>query len=456
MKLPESFLESMKGYLKDSYEDFLDSYEQEDSCGIRFNPLKIEKEDFESRVDILGEEIPWCSSGFYYDGRKHQPAKHPYYHAGLYYLQEPSAMLPASLLPVKPGDFVLDLCAAPGGKSTQIAGKLQGEGLLVSNDISVSRARALVKNLEMAGASNAVVTSDTPEKLSKAFPEFFDKILVDAPCSGEGMFRKNPQMAKDYFERGPFYYAKLQREILKDAVVMLKPGGYLLYSTCTFSPEEDEAMVAFLLEEYPEFKVVDSFSFEGRDYGHPEWIKSDKKEISNAYRMWPYKIKGEGHFAVLLQKQMNKDEGLFRPSVQKKSCKLSRQAQEFLQDAVKKSWDEGIFEEISGKLYWVPKQLPEIRKVRIVRSGLYLGESKKNRFEPSQALAMALKKEEYGNIIDLSIDDERVIKYLKCETIDLEGKDGIVLICVDGYPLGWGKLNKGRLKNKYAAAWRWM
>ena len=451
MKLPVSFEETMKQCLGSEWPDFKKTYEEIGYSGIRYNSLKIDRETFLSVGPDVLEEVPWCSTGFYYDGSS-QPAKHPYYHAGLYYIQEPSAMLPASLLPVEPGDKVLDLCAAPGGKSKQLAGKLQGKGLLVSNDISVSRARALVKNLEMAGVTNAVIISEKPEKLAAKLPGFFDKILVDAPCSGEGMFRKNPQMVKDYEEHGPAYYANLQKEILNEAVKMLKPGGYLLYSTCTFSPEEDEGTAAWLLEQEPSLKIIDSFSFEGRANGRPDWIGSKEMTLISAYRMWPHRLKGEGHFAVLFQKE---DGASVTYPERKRSRRLTDEAGEFL-NRIRLEDQDGVYEEIGGKLYLVPKQMPELKGIRIVRSGLYLGDIKKKRFEPSQALAMAVKKEQYDACVLLSLDDERVIRYLKGETMEAEGPDGIVLVCVDGYPLGWGKLNCGRLKNKYAVSWRWM
>lgn len=452
MKLPVSFEGKMKNYLKDQWEEYLESYGKPGYYGMRSNPLKIGKEDFIKQMPYELKQVPWCEQGFYYDGISQQPAKHPYYHAGLYYIQEPSAMLPASLLPVEPGDKVLDLCAAPGGKSTQIAGKLQGKGLLVSNDISISRAKALVKNLEMAGVTNAVVTSDKPEKLSRVFPEFFDKILVDAPCSGEGMFRKNPLMVKDYEERGVAYYAPLQKEIVGQAIEMLKPGGILVYSTCTFSPEENEGLVDWVLERYPELSVEDGISFPGRDGGHPEWLELSREEIRKAYRMWPHRIQGEGHFAVILKK--NGDREVQKPAKVSAKVVLTQEADQFLK-AFGLDDFRGYYLELDHKLYLVPEEMPEIKGVRVVRSGLYLGLMKKNRFEPSQALAMALSMDHPG-CIDLSIEDERVVKYLKCETIMLDGPDGYVLIGVEGYPLGWGKLKNGMLKNKYAPAWRLM
>lgn len=451
MKLPETFEKKIKDCLKEEWQAYIDSYQSPEHYGLRLNPLKVAKEEAQKQIPYELQQVPWCELGFYYDGRKEQPAKHPYYHAGLYYIQEPSAMLPASLLPVVPGEKVLDLCAAPGGKSTQIAGKLCGEGVLVSNDISISRAKALVKNLEMAGVKNAVVTSEKPEKLAASLAGFFDKILVDAPCSGEGMFRKDPSMVKDYEARGVEYYAPLQKEIVASAIAMLKPGGEMVYSTCTFSPEENEGLVDWVLENYSDMSVETGFSFEGRDYGHPEWLSIEKEEIKKAYRMWPHKISGEGHFAVLLKKAAG--EGKQYPQGSSKE-KPAKEAQEFLAHF---SVDDsrGYYMELDHKLYLVPQEMPRLKGIRVVRSGLYLGITKKNRFEPSQAFAMALPMEGKA-CINLSLQDERVIKYLKCETIMVDGPDGFVLIGVDGYPLGWGKLKNGRLKNKYAPAWRMM
>ncbi len=452
MKLPAKFEEITSSYLGEEWAEYVASYDEAGYFGLRSNPLKIKGTEFLKFCPYAYSKVDWCDTGYYYDANQVQPAKYPYYHAGLYYIQEPSAMLPASLLPVEPGDKVLDLCAAPGGKSTQIAGKLMGEGLLVSNDISVSRAKALVKNLEMAGMDCAVVTSEKPEKLAKVFKGFFDKVLVDAPCSGEGMFRRQPQMMKDWEDKGPDFYSEIQKDILDSAVRMLAPGGNLVYSTCTFSPEEDEAVIAWILDQYEDLSVVEAFDFPGRDHGHPEWIGSEKEELKYAYRMWPHKIHGEGHFAILLEKADGK---AGKVKAAKGSKKMPKEAESFLKD-VNLNTDGRVFQVIKDKVYLVPDVMPELKGIRVVRSGLYLGDIKKNRFEPSQSLAMALTKEDYPRIVDLSIDDERVIKYLKCETLMVDGPQGWVLVCVDGFPLGWGKLSRGQLKNKYAAAWRWI
>ena len=254
VQLPEAFLDHMRDLLGDEYEAFLES---ENSCGfrgLRVNTSKVEAEKFEEISPFPLKPIPWIPNGYYLEADA-PASRHPYYAAGLYYLQEPSAMTPASCLPVQEGDRILDLCAAPGGKATQLAARLGGTGLLLANDISNSRAKGLLKNLELFGQGNILVTSEGPERLASYFPEFFDKILVDAPCSGEGMFRRDPSMVKDWLEHGPDWYAPLQREIVMQAARMLKPGGLLLYSTCTFSPRENEGTVADLLEREPSFRV---------------------------------------------------------------------------------------------------------------------------------------------------------------------------------------------------------
>ncbi|MDF2472806.1 MAG: hypothetical protein K0R21_588 [Anaerocolumna sp.] len=464
MKLPKLFEDRMKELLVDEYDEFAKSYEQPHYSGLRVNTLKIAPEDFEKITPYEIKRIPWIENGYYYDS-KDQPARHPHYHAGLYYIQEPSAMIPANLLPIKPGDKVLDLCAAPGGKSTELAAKLKGEGVLISNDISNSRAKALLKNIELFGVRNAIVMSESPAKLSTYFPGFFDKILVDAPCSGEGMFRKSPSIMKNWEQYGVEYYNKLQKEIILFAAAMLKPGGSMLYSTCTFSPEENEGTIAFLLKEHPEFRVVNpldyknlgakGISYEGFSPGHPEWVDGPR-ELKNCIRIWPHKIKGEGHFITLLKKEEVSPVAGIQANLGKES-KLSSEAYEFF-DKLSIPIDNSRIDVREDRLYLVPKEIPSVKGLRILRLGLFLGEMKKNRFEPSQALANALTMNEYKQVINLSGSDPDAIKYLKCETIDVSDQyeDGWQLICVDGYPLGWGKLSGGTLKNKYLPGWRWM
>jgi NOL1/NOP2/sun family putative RNA methylase len=462
MTLPKQFEDRMRELLGEEFEEYTACFEKKHYSGLRVNTLKITPEEFEKISPFEIKRIPWIENGYYFD-EKDQPAKHPYYYAGLYYIQEPSAMTPASLLPVNPGDKVLDLCAAPGGKSTELAARLKGEGVLIANDISNSRAKALLKNIELFGVKNPIIVSEAPGKLVNYFEGYFDKILVDAPCSGEGMFRKSPAIMKNWEQYGVGYYNKLQKEIILSAAKMLKPGGSMLYSTCTFSPEENEGTIAFLLEQCPEFHVVnplegkdkDKISYEGFSFGRPEWVNGPE-ELKNCIRLWPHRIQGEGHFITLLRKD-GIEEGQDYFTENKEKITLSDEAVEFIH----KIGLNVEFKNISlreDKLYLMPKGIPALKGLRIMRMGLFLGEMKKNRFEPSQALASALKREEYDQVLDLTAADSNTIKYLKGETIDIKGEnqEGLNLLCVDGHPLGWGKLSAGVLKNKYLPGWRWM
>ena len=484
MQLPLRYKERMQALLKEEYKDYEACFGYRAKAGLRVNTNKISPQDFLKKSPFSLSPVTWTEKGFYYE-EDVQPAKHPYYYAGLYYLQEPSAMIPASVLPVTPGDKVLDLCAAPGGKSTELASKLQGEGVLVSNDISPTRAKALAKNMQMAGVPNAVVLSENPQNIVPYFPEYFDKILVDAPCSGEGMFRKENKMMAAWEEHGPEFFAPLQREILESAIKMLKKGGMMVYSTCTFSPEEDEGTVAWLLEKYPEISVVKTERLEGFSEGRPEWIGSEEESLRHCIRIWPHKVEGEGHFVALLKKEG--DDGLAGQAfsrtnqkqipdintrqTEKKSGKRGRETQkrtrntrsvdnlsfvkEFLGDT-NLSYKEEQLLEAGGCCYLVPEGVPDLQGLRMVESGLLLGGIEKGRFEPYQAFANRLTKELYANYVDFSVDDVRVIKYLKGETVSIEdtAKKGWVLVMVDGYALGWAKASGGMLKNKYFSSWR--
>ena len=459
MNLPESFEKKMKNLLKEDYEDYIKCFDEPRHYGLRVNTNKITVEDFLKISPWPLEPIPWIENGFYYDGDHIQPAKHPYYFAGLYYLQEPSAMTPANRLPVQPGDKVLDVCAAPGGKATELGAKLAGEGVLIANDISNSRAKGLLKNLELFGIGNMLVLSEEPGKLMDFFPEYFDKILIDAPCSGEGMFRKDKKMVKAWEEHGPEFFSKIQRSILTQAASMLKEGGMLLYSTCTFDPSENEQAIEYLLKEFPQFTLCDIAPYEGFSHGIPEVTESKNPDLARTVRIFPHKMLGEGHYVALLKK----GEGVQAPALKAQNTgrkKLPQELADFWEN-VSMELDPARLDIHGERVYYMPAGLPKMNGIRFLRSGLLLGELKKNRFEPSQALAMCLKKEQYANILDFSIEDDRVIKYLKGDTLDVEDitgrKDkGWYIVCVDGYPLGFGKLANLTLKNKYLPGWRWM
>ena len=452
MYLPKEFEDKMKDMLKEDYEHYLSSFETGSlHHGLRVNTKKISVEDFLKISPFPLTPVSWTKNGFYYDSSL-QPAKHPYYYAGLYYIQEPSAMTPASMLPIEPGDAVLDLCAAPGGKSTELAAKLNETGILISNDISNSRAKALLKNMELFGVGNMAVVSEPPNALVPYFEGFFDKILIDAPCSGEGMFRKSASMIRAWENNGVDLFVNLQRSILKEAVKMLKPGGTMLYSTCTFSPEENEQAMEYLLSLDDAMELIKVPEFPGFDFGHPEWGLTKENTLTYCKRLWPHRIEGEGHFVAMARKKQTNAPSYEKP-YQVKTAKLSDAAKEFF-DSVLKPIDKNRIEAVGERLYYMAEKMPDVKGLRMLRCGLFLGEMKKNRFEPSQSLAMHLKKEEFKNAVSLPAADDRVTRYLKGETIEIEGADGWCLFCVDDYPLGWGKLKNGTLKNKYLPGWR--
>lgn len=460
MNLPIPFETRMREMLKEEYEAYEKSLSTPAYHGLRVNTAKISVEEFLQISPFELKPVPWCENGFYFD-EKEQPAKHPYYYAGLYYIQEPSAMTPASVLPIEEGDCVLDICAAPGGKSTELAAKLHGTGLLVSNDISNSRAKALLKNLELFGVPNMLVISEPSNVIADRFEGFFDKILIDAPCSGEGMFRKSASMVKAWENNGVDMFVNLQQSILREMVRALKPGGTLVYSTCTFSPDENEQAMDYLLELDSNLELVELPMYKGFDSGHPEWSRTGNPDVTKCRRIWPHRVHGEGHFVAMLRKKNTGEiHGVnwYHPA----RVKLPDEVQEFL-GHIRWDFDISRMELQKDRLYYLPKQMPSVKGLRMLRNGLFLGEIKKNRFEPSQSLALALRAEEFDQSISLPVEDERVIRYLKGETIELEReaanagiKSGLVLLCVDGYPLGWGKLNSGTLKNKYLPGWRWM
>lgn len=457
LKLSEEYLNRMRDLLgEEEFSAYLKSFDEERLYGLRVNTAKVTPEAFPELVSWDLKPVPWIPNGFYYEGTE-RPAKDPYYYAGLYYLQEPSAMTPAMLLPVEPGDRVLDLCGAPGGKSTELGVKLAGKGVLISNDISNSRAKALLKNLELWGISNICVTSETPDKLADVFGPWFDKILIDAPCSGEGMFRKDDDMVKSYEERGPEYYSEIQKEITDQAVRMLAPGGLLLYSTCTFSRCEDEEIICHILENHQEMELIRLPLFEGASGGIG---------LDGCIRLFPHKIKGEGHFISLLRKNGGGAERTAAGSRErsrtepqgKKGPALPTELTDFLA-LMNREFDDSRIMIKNDSVYYLPENFVPAKELRYLRTGLLLGELKNKRFEPGQALAMTLHAKEFRQTISWKKEDDRVIRYLKGETISLTPEEGPVkgwcLVCVDGYPLGFAKGTGMALKNKYYPGWRW-
>ena len=464
--LPEQFIERMKNMLGDEYEAFEASYAREKIQALRFNPLKGDKEAFLEKVPFSLASVSWSENGYYYE-KEDTPGKHPYHEAGVYYIQEPSAQIPAALLGACPGERILDLCSAPGGKATQIAGAMDGEGLLVCNEYVAGRAKILSENVERMGIRNALVVNETPQRLADIFPGYFHRIMVDAPCSGEGMFRKNEEAYTEWSPENVQMCADRQDEILDAAADMLMPGGRMVYSTCTFAPLENECSIARFLMRHRDFTVVEVPLLAGMEPGDPDWAEMEmgvldgciREQIRKTIRLWPHKINGEGHFAAVLKKdgELVADEqtivysrnGLERTSALKE-CK---EFEEFIKTEIKADWlkagKSDSYLKFKDNIYLLPKEMPGLKGLKVQRSGLQLGMLLKNRFDPAHALALALKPEEVVHTWCLEGDSEDARNYLKGNTFPAEGEKGWYLITVDGYSIGWGKLAGGIMKNHY-------
>ena len=485
--LPELFVDRMKNLLpKEEFEAFIDSFgdTSERYHALRINTLKAKEENSFEEIkgklsecfgEGLLEQVPWEENGIYYDERI-SPGKHPYHEAGLYYIQEPSAMAPVHFLDPKPGEKILDLCAAPGGKSTQIAVRMQGKGILISNEINRDRAKILSLNVERLGITNCMVLNETPRNLSERFEGFFDKILVDAPCSGEGMFRKNAVALTEWSPENVENCALRQKEILDLASKMLSPGGVLVYSTCTFAPAENEESIYRFIVNHSDFHVQDIPLKEGMENAREAFISkkcleengedtAKIQEVKKAVRLWPHKLSGEGHFLCVLKRdgeRLNTDS--YVPSGKNLPAKkeILKIFETFLKETLVFTEDSAnttksglcfgktIFQ-FGDQLYLAPDYMPSINGLKVMRPGLHLGTVKKDRFEPSHALALAMKAEDAVNTADFSENSSDIRQYLNGQTLrtgDKSGK-GWTLVTVDGYSIGWAKRADTMLKNHY-------
>lgn len=465
INLPKDFEERMQDMLGSAYPAFVHSYEKPKIQALRVNTLKGSVEEFLEKAPYFDmtkiRRVPWENRGFYYN--EDMPfGKHPFHEAGVYYIQEPSAMTPVSYLEAKPNEKILDLCAAPGGKSTQIASYMDNKGLLVCNEIHPARAKILSENIERMGIQNALVTNETPKRLSEVFGEYFDRILVDAPCSGEGMFRKNVEACSEWSLENVRICADRQDEILDCADLMLRSGGRLVYSTCTFAPEENEGSVARFLDRHPEYEIVQIAKYEGMSGGRAEWTGDLRAEnIEDTVRLFPHLIDGEGHYLAVLQKVgevPNGYQGFLQNGVQKGIP--AKEAKEFLafqKDYLKRNLlkeKEECLLRFGEQLYLMPQGMPSIHKLKVLRAGLHLGTLKKNRFEPSHALALALKKDDVQYHMELCPDGEKgdmnvISAYLNGQTLTCEGEKGWYLMTYNSYSIGWGKLAGQIMKNHY-------
>ena len=422
--LPEAFLLRMEKQLGIEYKDFLKSLERPRAVALRFNPLKGEA----PAMPFTKEPVPWEPQGFYYDPEA-RPGLHVYHEAGVYYLQEASAMAPVALLDPQPGERICDLCAAPGGKTTQIAGRMEGKGFLLCNEIHPKRAKILSRNIERMAVSNALVTNETPANLAERFPGFFDRVLVDAPCSGEGMFRKEEAAVTDWSQETVEMCARRQAEILDCAARMVRPGGRLVYSTCTFAPEEDEGAVAAFLASNPAFspEVIET----------PWFVPVE----NGGHRMWPHKLLGEGHFAAVLKKSTGKD--CSRSPAP--GGKLPKEWLDFAKE-LGITLPPGKAVVFGQNLYWAPEEMPDLQRLRVLRPGLELGEIRKGRFSPAHGLALWLKS--CKNVQDYPADSQEIQAYLHGDVVP-SGQKGWCLVTAGGYSIGWGKGDGRVLKNHY-------
>lgn len=430
----EQFDARMKSLLKDEYDDFKKALLEKPVKGLYLNRNKKNVERVLEEQYI--EHHPIVENGYLYDENYH-PGRSAYFLAGLYYIQEPSAMLVADALPIEPDDFVLDMCAAPGGKSCEIASRLTGEGVLIANDIEASRARILSENIERFGLDNTIVTNVDPMRFTKQFQEAFDKIVLDAPCSGEGMFRKLEQAVDTWSEDKVLECAHIQKNLLKGAYDMLKQGGMVIYSTCTYSYEENEAMVHY---------AVDELGFEllplSKSHGLCPGV-----DLDEVVRCYPHHYRGEGHFIALLRKPGNTPRKVVRPMKPQVSPADLKVLKAFYQETLNKKVPAYIIEN-NGHLYAIKKNFPELKGIRVLRNGLYLGEVRKNRFIPSYSLALTLTKEDVKRSYDYSCDSEEIKKYIHGETLEGTGNKGFGVIFVDGYPLSFYK-ESNQVKNLF-------
>lgn len=487
--LPKEYTYRMRILLGDEYPDFEASYRDNRYYGLRINPLKTDEADIAGILSDIGadagDSVPWCREGYYYDKDSCQAGRSPYHEAGAYYIQEPSAMSVVTALDPAPGERVCDLCAAPGGKTTHIAGRMMGQGVLIANEIVPDRARILSRNVERMGVPNCIVTNASPQELALKFPGYFHKVCVDAPCSGEGMFRKNPEAAGEWSPANVEMCGGRQSDILDAAADMVMPGGVIVYSTCTFEPDENEKVISGFLKTHPDWHISGTGLDMIPDHGRSEWADGDP-EVELCTRIWPHVSRGEGHFIAKLiregeytvspagenafghisgsvsggskPKRRNGDFG-------KKNVILCDEVIRFLHteldlDGIPVSAER--IHETADSYFLLPDGFdPDgLNRIRVIRPGLEVANKKKNRLEPAHALAMAVSKRHKYNACNLTMDE--AICYLRGESFTpasgpvrsgTEGSEtpvtGWVIASINGVSMGWGKLTGNMLKNHY-------
>lgn len=474
MRLPEDFINEMDSFFSRQAdvpkEGFYESFDNEPLKGLRFSRSKIHSEQEEQHLlESLVEDInpvSWCSGGYYI--KNEASGKEALYHAGVYYPQEPSAMLPAQVMAARPGEIVLDLCAAPGGKACRLGEDMHGQGILVANEISFERSKALLRNIERSGIEGLVILNETPEHIADKLPLFFDKILIDAPCSGEGMFRRDSGAVKSYMNYGPKVCVPLQESILEAAHKCLRDGGSIVYSTCTFCVDEDENQIAAFISRHPEYHVKSHPEIEGISHA------GDDSILPGSMRIWPHMSKGDGHFCVHLvkgeEKELKSAEEYLIHTEEKVKNKNTEAAlsmlSEVLSDMGREDLMKGRFVSHGTGMFKMTFDENLFRGLKVVKTGLYVGDIKplksgKTVFEPSNSIALSLDRGALrdDSYLGLGRDDDRLLKYLRGETISVSSDDrlkssGAIVVGIEDYPLGFAKINGNTAKNLYPKAWR--
>jgi NOL1/NOP2/sun family putative RNA methylase len=451
-----AFLERMQTLLGPDFAAFEVAMNGSRVNSVRVNTSKLELSELEVFVGQGLERVPWCSSGVYvsHESRLGSSWLHA---AGALYVQEASAMAVVEALEQQPGERILDLCAAPGGKSTHVAQLMRGSGLLVTNEIVNTRARILAENLERLGFPG-VVMNEEPARLAAAWPAFFDRVLVDAPCGGEGMFRKDPDAARAWTPSTPSTCARRQTDILESAATLLKPGGVMVYSTCTFAPEENEMVIESFLQAHSEFELLelDFFKHNGFDPGHPEWANGDAR-LSRTARLWPHKLRGEGHFIAKLCKADGEE---FEVVLEEDKANIG--AEPFgRKHALGKAWQEfsrglGTPDNVNhivfrDEIQMLEFETPALDGLRVIRAGLPIAQIQKDRLEPAHALSHWFARGFAGvPALNLEPNDPRVAAFLHGELLQVDSDhNGWVLVRANGLGLGWGKQVGARVKNHY-------
>lgn len=441
--LPSEYLERMKNLLGDEFDDYINSLNEPPVRAFRVNTDKISMNDFNKINIFSSSEIPYVENGYYLEYDK--IGNHPYHHAGMIYVQEPGAMAPVECIDINPNWKILDMCAAPGGKSTQLKNKLGDKGILVSNEIIPSRCKILTGNVERLGLKNTVTTCMDSSKIANSFPETFDLIMVDAPCSGEGMFRKEEIAVDEWSTENVIKCASRQAEILENASIALKKGGYIIYATCTFSLEENEMTVDNFLDNHPEFELVPvkdsvkNYTADGINFNGCKCT-----DINYTRRFYPHKNKGEGQFMAVLHNTVEPSNSKSKTSV--KQHKIDSVVFDFLDDILESYDKTNVMMYNGNPVYFTPDF--DISNIKPFSCGVTIGEIKKNYIQPHHQFFMAMGND-FRRKIDFSADSESLKKYLHGEEIDVECENGWAVVTVDGCTVGGAKVSNGKAKNHY-------